>query len=76
MIVGFTTVGKIRTMGYEVVHTSGDAYRATVVVPEYWSTDAASELARMVERAANPARELAQRRRTIAERYRPRLAAT
>jgi hypothetical protein len=53
--VGFTTVAEIRIMGYEVVRTSGEAHHATVVVPEDWSADAAAALARIFQRATNPA---------------------
>jgi hypothetical protein len=53
--VGFTTVAKIRIMGYEVVRTSGAAHPATVVVPEDWSAEAAARLAGIFEQAANPA---------------------
>lgn len=59
--VGFTTVAKIRIMGYEVVRTSGEAYHATVVVPEDWGADAAEELARIFEQAANPTPKKRQR---------------
>jgi hypothetical protein len=52
--VGFTTVAKIRIMGYEVVRTVGESHHATVVVPEDWSAEAAEELARIFEPAANP----------------------
>jgi hypothetical protein len=59
--VGFTTVAKIRIMGYEVVRTRGAAYHATVVVPEDWGAEAAEELARIFDRAANPAHKKRQR---------------
>jgi hypothetical protein len=59
--VGFTTVAKVRIMGYEVVRTSGEAHHATVVVPEDWSTEAAAELARTFEHAANPTSKKRQR---------------
>lgn len=59
--VGFTTVATIRIMGYEVVRTSGEAYHATVVVPEGWGVDAAEELARVFMQATNPAPKKRQR---------------
>jgi hypothetical protein len=59
--VGFTTVAKIRIMGYEVVRTSGEAHHATVVVPEDWSADAAAKLAAIFEQADNPAYRKRQR---------------
>ncbi len=52
--VGFTTVGEIRIMGYEVVRTSGEAHHATVVVPVDWSADAAEQLALIFQHATNP----------------------
>ena len=42
--VGFTTVGEIRKMGYEVVRTSGEGWHATVVVPEEWAWEAAERV--------------------------------
>ena len=54
--IGFTTVGAIRTMGYDVVPTAGPGQHATVVVPVDWTPDAAEELARLFQRAQNPAR--------------------
>ena len=42
--VGFTTVAEIRIMGYEVLHTWGEAHHATVAVPENWTADAAGNL--------------------------------
>ncbi len=53
--VGFTTVAEIRIMGYEVVRTAGDAYHATVVVPQDWSADSAAALALIFRHAVNPA---------------------
>jgi hypothetical protein len=53
--VGYTTVGTIRGLGYEVISTSGDFHHATVVVPEDWSPVAAEELARLFRPAKNPA---------------------
>jgi hypothetical protein len=53
--VGFTTVGEIRIMGYEVLRTSGEAHHATVVVPEDWTTEAATALALVFRLSANPA---------------------
>jgi hypothetical protein len=53
--VGFTTVAQIRIMGYQVLRTSGEAYHATVVVPEEWGVDAAAALARIFQHAINRA---------------------
>jgi hypothetical protein len=53
--VGFTTATEIRIMGYDVLHTSGEAYHATVVVPEDWSAEAAAKLALIFRHAINPA---------------------
>jgi hypothetical protein len=53
--VGFTTVAEIRIMGYEVLRTSGDAHHATVAVPEDWTADAATELARIFQHVTHPA---------------------
>jgi hypothetical protein len=53
--VGYTTVGTIREMGYDVVRTGHYFYHATVVVPEEWSTEAAEELTRLFLPAKNPA---------------------
>jgi hypothetical protein len=53
--VGFTTAAQIRIMGYQVLRTSGEAYHATVSVPEDWTTDAAAELALIFQHATNPA---------------------
>ncbi len=53
--VGFTTVGKIRTLGYDVVRTSGEAYHATVIVPLNWRVDDALTLTRIFQTANNPA---------------------
>jgi hypothetical protein len=39
--VGYTTVGEIRKMGYEVRVTSGAGRHATVVVPNPWKAEAA-----------------------------------
>jgi len=55
--VGFTTVAKIRIMGYEVVRTSGEAHHATVVVPQGWGPDDAAALAAIFEHATNPAQK-------------------
>jgi hypothetical protein len=43
-------------MGYDVVPTAGPGQHATVVVPVDWTPDAAEELARLFQRAQNPAR--------------------
>lgn len=51
--VGYTTVGRIREMGYEVLGT-GDPHHATVVVPETWTSSEAVKLARLFQRAINP----------------------
>lgn len=51
--VGFTTVGEIRKMGYDVVRTSGFAHHATVVVPRGWSRDDSDALGRSFREAKN-----------------------
>ena len=53
--VGYTTVGEIRIMGYEVRITSGGGRHATVVVPRHWSPEAAQQLALLFRTARNPA---------------------
>ena len=53
--VGFTTVGEIRKMGYEVLPTSGEGWHATVVVPDDWSRESAVELTLRFQQARNPA---------------------
>lgn len=53
--VGFTTVGKIRQMGYDVVQTAGGFQHATVVVPRDWTTEAADALTSLFAGAINPA---------------------
>jgi hypothetical protein len=52
--VGFTTVGELRKMGYDVVQTSGDGFHATVVVPLDWGEVEALELANSFRDAKNP----------------------
>jgi hypothetical protein len=42
-------------MGYEVVRTGDAAHHATVAVPDDWSFEAASALARIFRHATNPA---------------------
>jgi hypothetical protein len=53
--VGYSTVGEIRMMGYDVVRTSGDGHHGTVVVPFNWNADAAYRLALIFRHAINPA---------------------
>lgn len=53
--VGFTSVGEIRKMGYDVVVTSGAGYHATVVVPIDWTAEAAELLTSLFQHAKNPA---------------------
>ena len=52
-VVGYTLAGNIRTLGYEIVQTGGAGHHATVIVPEDWSPEAASILARRFQRAEN-----------------------
>jgi hypothetical protein len=52
--VGFTTVGEIRRMGYDVIRTHGDAHHATVVVPLDWSLEASDRLSLIFQEARNP----------------------
>jgi hypothetical protein len=52
--VGFTTVGEIRMMGYDVLRTSGDGFHATLVVPIDWDPADADQLARLFQDAENP----------------------
>jgi hypothetical protein len=52
--VGFTTVGEIRKMGYDVVRTSGAGFHATLVVPIDWDEAEAERLARLFQEADNP----------------------
>jgi hypothetical protein len=51
--VGFTTVGKVRQMGYDVVPTRGDFHHATVIVPRDWSSQAAAALTGLFTAAVN-----------------------
>jgi hypothetical protein len=60
--VGFSTVAEIRIMGYQVVRTSGEAYHATVVVPEDWTAELAAKLALIFQHATNPAPRMRSRR--------------
>lgn len=53
--VGFTTVGQIREMGYDVVQTAGYLHHATVVVPRDWSPEAADALTPLFAAAVNTA---------------------
>jgi hypothetical protein len=52
-VVGYLIAGDIRSLGYEVVRTSGAGHHATVIVPEDWSVEAAEILARRFQRAEN-----------------------
>ncbi len=52
--VGFTTVGEVRKMGYDVVRTSGDGFHATLVVPVDWEEADAARLAQAFQVAENP----------------------
>ncbi len=53
-VVGYMTVGEIRTMGYEVRETSGEGRHATVVVPRPWEPAIAEKLAMLFRPAKNP----------------------
>ena len=52
--VGFTTVGEVRKMGYDVVRTSGDGFHATLVVPIDWDEVGANRLVVIFQDAVNP----------------------
>jgi hypothetical protein len=52
--VGFTTVGRIREMGFDVIRTTGVGRHATVVVPRGWSRADAEQLALIFEPLSNP----------------------
>lgn len=52
--VGYTTVGEIRKMGYEVRVTSGAGRHAMVVVPRSWTPEAAQQLVLLFRPARNP----------------------
>lgn len=52
--VGYTTVGEIRRMGYDVVHTGGAFHHATVCVPNPWNILDSETLAAIFQQAANP----------------------
>jgi hypothetical protein len=53
--VGVTTVGEIRSKGYEIVPTRGEGWHATVVVPENLGSEAANELTCLFTKVKNPA---------------------
>jgi len=53
-VVGYLTVGEIRTMGYEVRVTRGEGRHATVVVPRAWEPAVAEKLAMLFRPAKNP----------------------
>jgi hypothetical protein len=52
--IGCTTVGLIRSAGYDVVVTSGVGLHATVVVPRDWDASAALTLGATFEELPNP----------------------
>lgn len=52
--VGYTTVGEIRRMGYEVRIASGTGRHATVVLPRSWTAEAAEGLPLLFRPARNP----------------------
>ncbi len=52
--IGQTTVGAVRTAGYDVVRTSGYGYHATVVVPRDWEPNAAELLLSLFAELTNP----------------------
>jgi hypothetical protein len=52
--VGFTTVGEVRRMGYDVVRTSGSGFHATLVVPADWNEADAGRLAQAFQDSENP----------------------
>jgi hypothetical protein len=51
--VGHTTVGEIRSLGYDVIPTPGAGLHATVIVPQNWSREAADQLASLFRGARN-----------------------
>lgn len=53
-LVGSTTVGQIRLLGYNVVITSGRGHHATVVVPVSWTRDQAGRLSSEFQPVVNP----------------------
>jgi hypothetical protein len=53
-IVGITTVGEIRAIGYDVVITEGKGHHATVVVPPDWTEAAEKRLTDPFGKAPNP----------------------
>jgi hypothetical protein len=52
--IGFTTVGAIRVLGYDVKVTRGAGFHATVEVPRDWAPTRAEQLARIFREAINP----------------------
>ena len=52
--IGVTTVGTIRSAGYDVVVTPGRGHHATLVVPLVWDLGEAQVLALLFEERANP----------------------
>jgi hypothetical protein len=52
--IGWTTVGAVRSVGYDVVTTSGYGYHATVVVPRDWEPNAAELLLSLFAELTNP----------------------
>jgi hypothetical protein len=52
--IGLTTVGAIRSAGYDVVVTLGRGHHATLVVPRAWDLDEALVLALLFKEWANP----------------------
>lgn len=53
-VVGVTTVGAIRGLGYDVIRTEGVGYHATVEVPTGWDGDASRSLILLFRREVNP----------------------
>ncbi len=51
--VGFSIVGDIRGLGYDVIRTGREFHHATVAVPRDWSEDAAKVLADLFQLATN-----------------------
>ena len=52
--IGVTTVGAIRSAGYDVVVTPGRGRHATLVVPPAWELGEALVLALLFQERANP----------------------
>lgn len=52
--VGYTTVGEIRKIGYDIIRTSGALHHATVVVPNPWNSRDSEALTAIFQAFRNP----------------------